>query len=244
MAIALLLVAFAGCETVRGAGRVAAVRLRPARGRGRDQLQQDQVPDILRHVRRAVRDGWPRVLALRRSGADERRDALLDAYPTRDGFDRDEHPPAVGRRGRGGACGVRPELGKLVPRRHDGDQAAPVLRRHAVPVRLLLSRGLIHWGRGSRALSDVGGVQIGGGAPVVVQTTTKIKTANPAATMDQIRKVADAGADIVRVAVPRDKDIEALKTIVVESPIPAIADIHSTTRRRRRRSTWALTASA
>src|SRR5215204_1785579 len=73
---------------------------------------------------------------------------------------------------------------------------------------------------------DVGGVQIGGGAPVVVQTMTKTETANLAATMDQIRKVADAGADLVRVAVPRDKDIEALKTIVVESPIPIIADIH------------------
>src|SRR4028119_1521426 len=72
----------------------------------------------------------------------------------------------------------------------------------------------------------VGGVQIGGGAPVVVQTMTKTETANLAATMEQIRKVADAGADIVRVAVPRDKDIEALKTIVVESPIPIIADIH------------------
>src|ERR671915_1341208 len=72
----------------------------------------------------------------------------------------------------------------------------------------------------------VGGVQIGGGAPVVVQTMTKTETANLSATMDQIRKVADAGADIVRVAVPRDKDIEALKTIVAESPIPVIADIH------------------
>ena len=73
---------------------------------------------------------------------------------------------------------------------------------------------------------NVGGVQIGGGAPVVVQTMTKTETANLSATMEQIRKVADAGADIVRVAVPRDKDIEALKTIVVESPIPVIADIH------------------
>ena len=73
---------------------------------------------------------------------------------------------------------------------------------------------------------NVGGVQIGGGAPVVVQTMTKTETANLSATMDQIRKVADAGADLVRVAVPRDKDIEALKTIVVESPIPVIADIH------------------
>ena len=72
----------------------------------------------------------------------------------------------------------------------------------------------------------VGGVQIGGGAPVAVQTMTKTETANLAATMAQIRTVADAGADIVRVAVPRDKDIEALKTIVRESPIPIIADIH------------------
>src|SRR6187551_2132587 len=72
----------------------------------------------------------------------------------------------------------------------------------------------------------VGGVPIGGGAPVVVQTMTKTETANLKATMDQIRTVADAGSDLVRVAVPRDKDVEALKTIVAESPIPVIADIH------------------
>ncbi|MFL5855507.1 MAG: flavodoxin-dependent (E)-4-hydroxy-3-methylbut-2-enyl-diphosphate synthase [Solirubrobacteraceae bacterium] len=73
---------------------------------------------------------------------------------------------------------------------------------------------------------DVGGVPIGGGAPVAVQTMTKTETANLQATMDQIRTVAEAGADIVRVAVPRDKDVEALRTIVNESPIPVIADIH------------------
>ncbi|HVC06579.1 MAG TPA: flavodoxin-dependent (E)-4-hydroxy-3-methylbut-2-enyl-diphosphate synthase [Solirubrobacterales bacterium] len=72
----------------------------------------------------------------------------------------------------------------------------------------------------------VGGVPIGGGAPVVVQTMTKTETANLEATMEQVRKVAEAGADIVRVAVPREKDAEALKTIVRESPIPVIADIH------------------
>jgi (E)-4-hydroxy-3-methylbut-2-enyl-diphosphate synthase len=72
----------------------------------------------------------------------------------------------------------------------------------------------------------VGGVPIGGGAPVAVQTMTKTETANLQATMAQIRKVADAGADIVRVAVPRDRDVAALRTIVVESPIPVIADIH------------------
>src|SRR5256885_11570768 len=72
----------------------------------------------------------------------------------------------------------------------------------------------------------VGGVPIGGGAPVAVQTMTKTETANLAATMEQIRTVADAGADLVRVAVPRDEDVDALRTIVREAPIPIIADIH------------------
>jgi (E)-4-hydroxy-3-methylbut-2-enyl-diphosphate synthase len=72
----------------------------------------------------------------------------------------------------------------------------------------------------------VGDVPVGGGAPVAVQTMTKTETANLAATMDQIHRVTEAGADIVRVAVPREQDVEALKTIVVESKIPIIADIH------------------
>src|SRR4051794_171304 len=55
---------------------------------------------------------------------------------------------------------------------------------------------------------------------------TKTETADFDSTMRQIRAIADAGADLVRCAVPRDKDIEALKRIVVESPIPVIADIH------------------
>src|SRR6476469_4557684 len=78
----------------------------------------------------------------------------------------------------------------------------------------------------SRRQISVGAVLIGGGAPVAVETMTKTETANLPATMDQIRRVADAGADIVRVAVPRDKDVDALRTIVAESPIPVIADIH------------------
>jgi (E)-4-hydroxy-3-methylbut-2-enyl-diphosphate synthase len=78
----------------------------------------------------------------------------------------------------------------------------------------------------SRRQIFVGGVPIGGGAPVVVQTMTKTETANLDATMEQIRTVATAGADMVRVAVPREKDIEALRTIVKQSPIPVIADIH------------------
>ncbi|HEY2318700.1 MAG TPA: flavodoxin-dependent (E)-4-hydroxy-3-methylbut-2-enyl-diphosphate synthase [Solirubrobacteraceae bacterium] len=72
----------------------------------------------------------------------------------------------------------------------------------------------------------VGDVVIGGCAPVAVQTMTKTETADLTATMAQIRRVAEAGADIVRVAVPREQDAEALRTIVRESPIPVIADIH------------------
>jgi (E)-4-hydroxy-3-methylbut-2-enyl-diphosphate synthase len=78
----------------------------------------------------------------------------------------------------------------------------------------------------SRRQIWVGGVPIGGGAPVAVQTMTKTETADFEATMRQIRTAADAGADLVRCAVPREKDVDALKRIVKESPIPVIADIH------------------
>src|SRR3989475_2358768 len=78
----------------------------------------------------------------------------------------------------------------------------------------------------SKRQIDVGGVKIGGGAPVAVQSMTKTETADFDATMRQIREVAQAGGDVVRCAVPREKDVEALKRIVVESPIPVIADIH------------------
>lgn len=55
-------------------------------------------PHIRAHYRRAVRKHYPRVLVLRREGADQRRDKLLRGFPTKPGFDRDEYPPAVGRR--------------------------------------------------------------------------------------------------------------------------------------------------
>jgi (E)-4-hydroxy-3-methylbut-2-enyl-diphosphate synthase len=83
-----------------------------------------------------------------------------------------------------------------------------------------------HEGMASARQIHVGDVPVGGGAPVAVQTMTKTETANLKATMDQIHRVTEAGADIVRVAVPREQDVEALKTIVVESKIPIIADIH------------------
>ena len=78
----------------------------------------------------------------------------------------------------------------------------------------------------SKRQITVGGVPIGGGAPVAVQSMTKTETADFDATMRQIRAVADAGGDLVRCAVPREKDAEVLKRIVADSPIPVIADIH------------------
>jgi (E)-4-hydroxy-3-methylbut-2-enyl-diphosphate synthase len=78
----------------------------------------------------------------------------------------------------------------------------------------------------SRRQIWVGGVPIGGGAPVAVQTMTKTETADYEATMRQILAAAEAGADLVRCAVPREKDVDALRRIVSESPIPIIADIH------------------
>src|SRR4051794_14063620 len=72
----------------------------------------------------------------------------------------------------------------------------------------------------------VGGVPIGGGAPVVVQPMTKTDTSDVEATLAQIGRMVDAGCELVRVAVPRDKDAVALETIVKRSPVPVIADIH------------------
>jgi (E)-4-hydroxy-3-methylbut-2-enyl-diphosphate synthase len=72
----------------------------------------------------------------------------------------------------------------------------------------------------------VGGVAIGGGAPVVVQSMTLTKTHDVDATMSQIADLASAGCEIVRVAVPKSEDAEALKKLVYLSPVPLIADIH------------------
>jgi (E)-4-hydroxy-3-methylbut-2-enyl-diphosphate synthase len=82
------------------------------------------------------------------------------------------------------------------------------------------------WFVASKRQITVGGVPIGGGAPVAVQSMTKTETADYDATMRQIRAVAQAGGDLVRCAVPREKDVDALRRIVKESPIPVIADIH------------------
>jgi (E)-4-hydroxy-3-methylbut-2-enyl-diphosphate synthase len=73
---------------------------------------------------------------------------------------------------------------------------------------------------------SVGGVKIGGGAPVVVQSMTLTKTHDVEATTAQIAALASAGCEVVRVAVPKLEDAEALPRIVRLSPLPVIADIH------------------
>src|SRR5437763_5959328 len=73
---------------------------------------------------------------------------------------------------------------------------------------------------------SVGNVLIGGGAPVVVQSMTLTKTHDIEATTAQIAALASAGCEIVRVAVPKSEDADALPKIVRFSPIPVIADIH------------------
>ncbi len=72
----------------------------------------------------------------------------------------------------------------------------------------------------------VGNVKIGDGAPIIVQSMTDTKTYEIEKTLDQINRLYQAGCEIVRVAVPTEKDAEALPEIVKNSPIPVIADIH------------------
>jgi len=78
----------------------------------------------------------------------------------------------------------------------------------------------------SRLQIDVGGVPIGGGAPVVVQSMTLTYTHDVAATMEQIGRLASAGCEVARVAVPKIEDANALKKLVYLSPLPIVADIH------------------
>lgn len=72
----------------------------------------------------------------------------------------------------------------------------------------------------------VGDVQIGGGAPVVVQSMTCTPTSDAASTLAQVRALAEAGCDIVRVSVPTKEALGPFGAICRESPVPIVADIH------------------
>ncbi len=72
----------------------------------------------------------------------------------------------------------------------------------------------------------VGGVPVGGGAPVTVQSMCSTRTDDPAATLAQMRALHAAGCDIIRVAVPDAAAADALPAIMAEAPMPVVADIH------------------
>ena len=72
----------------------------------------------------------------------------------------------------------------------------------------------------------VGGVKIGGGAPVTIQSMTNTPTHDVEKTLSQIRALAAAGCDIVRVAVPDMAAAEAVGALKAGSPVPLVADIH------------------
>jgi len=72
----------------------------------------------------------------------------------------------------------------------------------------------------------VGNIPVGGCSEISVQTMTKTKTANAVATISQIERAAQAGADIIRVTVNDEAAAASIKEIVINSPIPVVADIH------------------
>lgn len=72
----------------------------------------------------------------------------------------------------------------------------------------------------------VGSVEVGGDAPITVQSMTNTLTADAGATIDQIRALEDAGADIVRVSCPDQDSTAAFKTIAKAAKVPLVADIH------------------
>lgn len=72
----------------------------------------------------------------------------------------------------------------------------------------------------------IGKVAIGGGAPISIQSMTNTKTHDVAATIAQIQRLAEAGCDLVRLAIPDKAAAEAIDAIKQASPIPLIADIH------------------
>ena len=72
----------------------------------------------------------------------------------------------------------------------------------------------------------VGNVPVGGDAPITVQTMTNTLTTDVTATVAQVLRAAEAGADIVRISTPDEESTRALREIVRESPVPIVADIH------------------
>ena len=73
---------------------------------------------------------------------------------------------------------------------------------------------------------SVGGVPVGGGAPVSVQSMCTTETADAEATLAQISRLAEAGCEIVRLAVPSAAALDGFERVCAASPLPVVADIH------------------
>jgi len=73
---------------------------------------------------------------------------------------------------------------------------------------------------------SIGNIKVGSNAPITVQSMTNTLTSNLFSTMDQIKALEEAGADLVRVSCPDEKSTKALKTLVEKTKVPLIADIH------------------
>ncbi len=73
---------------------------------------------------------------------------------------------------------------------------------------------------------SVGGVAVGGGAPIVVQSMVNTPTGDAGATLEQVRALAAAGSELVRVSLPAAADTDAFAEIVRHAPVPIVADIH------------------
>ena len=83
-----------------------------------------------------------------------------------------------------------------------------------------------NYGRKNTRQIKIGGIPIGGGAQISVQSMTNTKTTDTAATITQINALTAAGCDIVRLAVPDMDAAKNLGSIVEKSPVPLVADIH------------------
>jgi (E)-4-hydroxy-3-methylbut-2-enyl-diphosphate synthase len=100
-----------------------------------------------------------------------------------------------------------------------------VLGRGILVKTVTTADGMTYERRASRKIK-VGSVEVGGDAPIRVQSMCTTKTADINATLQQIASLVATGVDIVRVAVPHWEDAEALKAIAAKSTVPVIADIH------------------
>ncbi len=72
----------------------------------------------------------------------------------------------------------------------------------------------------------VGGVALGGGAPVVVQSMLNAPASDVEANLDQVARLAEAGCEVVRMAIPSQADMRAFEQVCARSPLPVVADVH------------------